>query len=185
MTGVVQTGKQNIIQAIQTYGRQLFGFIRKRVGTQEDAEDILQEVWYQLSSRPDTEIIDSVSGWLYRVARNKITDSYRKKKEEAMDEYAGDDEEEWMIPALWATEVTNPETGELQALFRETLLAALGELPEKQRNVFVMHELQDISLQEIADREKENIKTIISRKQYAVKYLRTRLEFVYQELLHD
>jgi RNA polymerase sigma factor (sigma-70 family) len=73
--------KQNIIQAIGDYGRQLFGFIRVRVNNNEDAEDILQDVWYQLSSQAKLDDIESISGWLYRVARNRITDTYRKKKE--------------------------------------------------------------------------------------------------------
>ena len=74
MTLVMAEKKQNIIQAVKDYGRQLMGFIRGRVHTDEDAEDILQEVWYQLSSHAKLEDIESISGWLYRVARNKITD---------------------------------------------------------------------------------------------------------------
>src|ERR1700710_2115280 len=78
--------KNNIIQTIKSYGQQLFGFIRSRVPTNEDAEDILQDVWYQLSNQSQPEEIDSMSGWLHRVARNKITDKYRKKKEDRLDD---------------------------------------------------------------------------------------------------
>jgi len=186
MSVVMTAEKQNIIQAIKSYGRQLFGFIRSRVRNEEDAEDILQDVWYQLSSQPDVTTIESMSGWLYRVARNRITDNYRKKKEEALDEWDGEEEEEdWSIPLLLTADKPDPETAQLQALFRESLFRALEELPENQRNVFIWNELQEITMQEIADREKENIKTIISRKRYAVQHLRSRLAFFYQELVND
>ena len=83
--------KQNIIETIKAYSRQLFGFIRSRVRTEEDAEDILQDVWYQFSNQPALDDIESVSGWLYRVARNKITDSFRKKRNESIEDYAYED----------------------------------------------------------------------------------------------
>ena len=174
--------KQNIIQAIGDYGRQLFGFIRGRVNTNEDAEDILQDVWYQLSSQAKFEDIESISGWLYRVAKNRITDTYRKKKTAILTEMT---EEEWIAPEFMSDNSGDPETPQLQKIFRETLLEALQELPENQRNVFIWNELEDKTLQEIADYEKENIKTIISRKRYAVQHLRKRLEFLYNEFLND
>ncbi len=176
-------GKQNIIQAIKDYGRQLFGFIRGRVNTNEDAEDILQEVWYQLSSQAKFEDIESISGWLFRVARNKITDTYRKRKTESWNAGEGDDDE-WIIPAFITSESNDPETEQLRKLFRETLFEALQELPENQRNVFILNELEDKTLQEIADEEKENIKTIISRKRYAVQHLRKRLENLYNDFIN-
>jgi RNA polymerase sigma factor (sigma-70 family) len=177
--------KQNIIQAIKEYGRQLFAFIRGRVNSNEDAEDILQDVWYQLSSQAKFEDIESISGWLYRVARNRITDNYRKKKTAALHDNQGEGEEEWMVPAFMAAQTNDPETTELQKMFRKTLLDALQELPENQRTVFILNEIEDVTLQEIADREGENIKTIISRKRYAVLYLRKRMEFLYNEFLND
>ncbi|MBI5858254.1 MAG: sigma-70 family RNA polymerase sigma factor [Sphingobacteriales bacterium] len=177
--------KQNIIQAIKEYGRQLFGFIRGRVNSNEDAEDILQDVWYQLSSQAKFEDIESVSGWLYRVARNKITDTYRKRKTETLNVTGADEEsDEWMAPAFIVTDSNDPETKQLEKLFRESLFEALQELPENQRNVFIWNELEEITLQEIADREKENIKTIISRKRYAVQHLRKRLESLYNDFLN-
>jgi RNA polymerase sigma factor (sigma-70 family) len=177
--------KQNIVQAIKEYGRQLFAFIRGRVSTTEDAEDILQDVWYQLSSQAKLDDIESISGWLYRVARNRITDKYRKKKTTAMQELHGKEEEEWMVPAFMSNQTNDPETTGLQKMFRKTLLDALQELPENQRTVFILNEIEDVTLQEIADRENENIKTIISRKRYAVLYLRKRMEFLYNEFLND
>ena len=186
MSLVMAEKKQNIIQAVTNYGRQLFGFIRGRVQTDEDAEDILQEVWYQLSSQAKLEDIESVSGWLYRVARNKITDTYRKKKEEALDDVdTVQDDDEWTVPSFMLAENYDAETAQLQKLFRQSLFDALQELPPNQRNVFIWNELNDMTLQEIARREKENIKTIISRKRYAVQHLRRRLEFLYNDFLND
>lgn len=171
--------RQHIIQAIKEYGERLFGFIRSRVYTNEDAEDILQDVWYQLSSQARLGDIESISGWLYRVAKNKITDTYRKKKVLRLNYPENDDE---ILPALM---MNDGEANQLRKLFWEILPEVLQELPPEQRNVFIWNELEEKTLQEIADREKENIKTIISRKRYAVQHLRSRLEFLYNELLND
>jgi len=186
MTLVMAEKKQNIIQAVKNYGRQLLGFIRGKVSSDEDAEDILQEVWYQLSSQAKLEDIESVSGWLYRVARNKITDTYRKKKEESLEDLGSEeDDDEWRVPSFMLADSHDAETAQLQKIFRQSLFEALQELPPNQRNVFIWNELNDMTLQEIADREKENIKTIISRKRYAVQHLRRRLGFIYSEFLND
>lgn len=179
------TEKNNIIQTIKSYGKQLFGFIRSRVPTAEDAEDILQDVWYQLSNQPATEDIESMSGWLHKVAKNKITDSYRKKKNEKINDDAfADKEDELSIANIFLAEPENIETKELQQLFWETLFTALEELPQKQREVFVLNELEDKTLQQIADMQGEKLKTIISRKRYAVKYLRKQLEDLYNEFMN-
>src|ERR1044072_3712707 len=87
------TSKTNIIQVVKDYGKQLYRFIRGRVSSDEDAEDILQDVWYQLSNTLDNEVINEVSGWLHRVARNKITDKYRKKKSELLDDLVYENED--------------------------------------------------------------------------------------------
>jgi RNA polymerase sigma factor (sigma-70 family) len=184
MSLVMTQKKQNIIQAVSEYGQRLFGFIRGKVSTPEDAEDILQEVWYQLSNRPETGMVESLSGWLYEVARNKITDNYRKKKTDAFPD-TENGEAEWVVPAFMTSDNTDPETEQLKKLFYETLFDALQELPEKQRSVFIRNELEDMTLQEIADKEQENIKTIISRKRYAVQHLRNRLAFLYDEFLNE
>ena len=181
----MENEKSNIVQTIKKYGRQLFGFIRSRVGTDEDAEDILQDVWYQLSNQPEAEAIESVSGWLHQVARNKITDRYRKRKDESLEDYSlYDDDGEINLKELLLADNNTPETEHLHQLFWEELFAALEELPENQRTVFVMNELEDITLQEIADRQGENIKTIISRKRYAVMHLRKRLEDLYNDIIN-
>lgn len=177
--------KQNIIQAISDYGRRLFGFIRGKVSSDEDAEDILQEVWYQLSSQAKLEDIESISGWLYRVAKNKITDNYRKQKSTGLAEEEDTDDDRWMVPSFMVSGEQDPESLQLRKLFRDRLFDALQELPPEQRNVFIWNELEEMTLQQIADREEENIKTIISRKRYAVQHLRKRLEFLYNEFLND
>ena len=177
--------RQNIIQAIQDYGRQLFGFIRSRVKTNEDAEDILQDVWFQFSNQPEAEAIESVSGWLYRVARNKITDRYRKKKNELLEDYSFYNEDgDVNFKEILLADNNNPETEHLRQLFWEELFSALDELPENQRRVFIQNELEDVTLQQIADKEGEKLKTIISRKRYAVLHLRKRLEALYNDIIN-
>jgi RNA polymerase sigma factor (sigma-70 family) len=176
--------KSNIIQTIKSYGKQLFGFIRSRVPTNEDAEDILQDVWYQLSNQSSPEEIDSISGWLYRVAKNKITDKYRRKKENSLDDFFTEDEEGLNIAEIFLADDSNPDTKELQQLFWETLFKSLEELPENQREVFILNELEEKTLQQIADMKNENIKTIISRKRYAVLHLRKKLEDLYNEFIN-
>jgi RNA polymerase sigma factor (sigma-70 family) len=178
--------KQSIIQTVTEYGTRLFGFIRSRVNTDEDAEDILQDVWFQLSTRGETETLESISGWLYRVAKNKIIDRSRKKREDLLEDYGTEDEDgELQLPEYLLSTFTDPSSDSLRKLFWEEFTNALDELPAKQRNVFVWNELEELTLQQIADKEQENIKTIISRKRYAVQHLRSRLEDLYNEFLND
>lgn len=182
---MADTRKQNIVQTVKDYGSRLFGFIRGKVNSDEDAEDILQDVWYQFTNTTATQTIEQVSGWLFAVARNKITDKYRKKTPELIEDFAYEDEDgEIRFGDILFADDQDPAMQELRALFWEELLAGLDELPEKQRSVFVKNELEDKTLQEIADEENENIKTIISRKRYAVQHLRKRLEYVYNDLMN-
>ena len=177
--------KQNIIQTIKDYGNQLFGFIRSRVDIDEDAEDILQDVWYQLSVLQQSEAIESISGWLYRVAKNKIIDRSRKKQALSLDDFAfEEDGESFYMSEILLNDKHKPETEHLRQLFWKELFAALKELPEKQRTVFVLNELEDMTLQQIADKDGENLKTIISRKRYAVQHLRNRLENLNKEIFN-
>lgn len=177
--------KQNIVDTVKNYSKRLFGFIRGKVNTDADAEDILQDVWYQFTNVSATQTIEEVSGWLFAVARNKITDRYRKKKPDLLEDYQyeGEDGELYFRDMLLAIK-ENPELEDFKDLFWEELFEALGELPEAQREVFVLNELEDMTLQEIADRSNENIKTIISRKRYAVLHLRKRLQYLYDELIN-
>ena len=174
--------QQRIIDAVQSYGKRLFSFIRGRVKSDEDAEDILQDVWYQLSSIVDTEPIEQLSSWLYRVSKNRIVDKNRKNKPLSLADFAYEDEEgELVYPEALLLDSTNPETELERELIMESLLFALSELPEKQRDVFVWNELENLTLQEIANKTGESIKTIISRKRYAVAQLRERLQDMYND----
>ena len=177
--------KPNIIQTVKAYGNQLLGFIRQRVNSEEDAEDILQDVWFQLSSVPEIEAIEQVGSWLYRVARNRIIDKYRKQKPELLEDHSYEDEEgEFNFKDILLADDGTPETVYMRDLFWEQFTIALNELPENQRNVFVWNELEDQTFQEISDRTGENIKTLISRKRYAVQHLRQRLETLYHEFVN-
>ena len=174
--------QQRILDAVQNYGKRLFSFIRSRVQSDEDAEDILQDVWYQLSAVVDLEPIGQLSSWLYRVSRNRIVDKHRKRKPLSLDDLAYEDENgELSYQEVLLADEVNPETELERAFFREQLFAALNELPQKQRDVFVWNELEDMTLQEIANRTGENLKTIISRKRYAMAHLRGWLQNLYNE----
>ncbi len=174
--------QQSIIYAVQNYGKRLFSFIRNRVKNDQDAEDILQDVWYQLSSIIDTEPIEQLSAWLFRVSRNKIVDKKRKQSTLSLEDLAYDDEDGEMgfTDALLSGGL-NPEEELENTFLKEMFFETLSELPEKQREVFVLNELEEMTLQEIADKTGESIKTIISRKRYAVAQLRKRLENIYNE----
>lgn len=182
---MAESKKQNILQVINEYGKNLFAFIRSKVNTDEDAEDILQDVWYQFTNTSTTQTIEKVSGWLFAVARNKITDKYRKQKPGLIEDYEyGDGEGEFYFKGILFSEDTDPATMQLRKLFWEELLVALDELPENQRQVFVWNELEDTTLQQIANKTGENIKTIISRKRYALQHLRKRLQYLYDDLFN-
>ena len=177
--------KQNIIQAVRDYGKRLFSFIRGRVNTDEDAEDILQDVWYQLSNVMNSEPIEQTGAWLYRVARNRIIDQYRRRQPVSLENemYSEAEEGEFHFKEILLAEDSTPETEHLRNLFWEELFSALDELPEEQRQIFIWNELEDISFQQIAERTGEKINTLISRKRYAVLHLRKRLEQLYKEII--
>lgn len=178
--------ERKISGVINEYGSKLFRFIRGRVPSNADAEDIAQEVWYQLSRVGELDSIEQISGWLFRVARNRITDNYRKQKTDLLeDEAFANDEGGFNFKDLLIADSTSPEDANLKEMFWEELFKALDELPENQKNVFVWNELEDQTFQEISDRTGVNIKTLISRKRYAVQHLRVRLELLYTEFFDD
>jgi RNA polymerase sigma factor (sigma-70 family) len=176
---------KNITSVISRFGKRLMGFIRQRVGNEADAEDILQDVWYQLTTTVDTEPIEQMSGWLFAVARNKIIDRYRKKKPESLEPMLldGDDKPAADFSAILLDESQNPENANLRSLFWKTLQTALDELPEEQRMVFIWNELEGIPFKEISEMTGENVNTLISRKRYAVLFLRERLLTLYHEII--
>ena len=173
-----------IIQAIGAYGKNLLGFIKRRVKNEADAEDILQDVWYQFSALVNAEPIEQTGAWLYKVARNKITDKHKKKSEALLDDFLADDEEDDAMDfkeILMADDKT-PETEYLRNLFWEQLFIALDELPEEQRQVFIWHELDDMPFAQIAELTGLNTNTLVLRKRYAVLHLRERLKQLYKEI---
>ncbi|OPC40600.1 RNA polymerase sigma factor [Elizabethkingia miricola] len=174
----------SLSEVVKDYGSQLFRFIKGKVSKTEDAEDILQEVWYQTSRLTNIDDLENVGAWLYSVTRNKITDNYRKKKSDSLEDYTYEDEDgSFSIKEiLLADDSNNPELKMFKDIFWDELMKALDELPDNQRRVFFQNEVEERTLQEIADEEGENLKTIISRKGYAVKHLRKRLKHLYNEL---
>ena len=176
--------RNNISQTIKSYSRRLLNFIKKRVDREEDAEDILQDVFYQFAG--NTKPIEQITAWLFRTARNKITDNYRKMKPELLEDIFSDadEEEEFLWNEVLFSDTSNPETEYVRNLFWSTLQEALDELPEEQRDAFVQHELEDIPFEKIAIQTGVPVATLISRKRYAVLHLRERLAILKDELLN-
>lgn len=178
-------GANAITQVIKDYSRRLLGFIKQRVAIDEDAEDILQDVFYQLAE--STEPIEQAGSWLFTVARNKITDKYRKKKLPLADDVfaqSNDGEESFDWKEMLLSPGENPETEYLRNLFWEELQQALDELPAEQREVFIQNEINDIPFKTIAEKTGVSVGTFISRKRYAVLHLRERLLLLKEELLN-
>jgi RNA polymerase sigma factor (sigma-70 family) len=164
----------------------LRNFIRRRVADPADAEDILQEVFYKLVEANRLLMpIDHVTGWLFRVARNRITDLFRKQKPEAFSEAAVEDKggELLQIEDLLPSPDAGPEALYVRSVLLDELELALDELPEEQREVFVAHELEGRSFKELAAESGVNVNTLLSRKRYAVLHLRERLQSIYDEFL--
>ncbi len=180
--------KLNISEIVKTYSDRLIRFIRKRVARSEDAEDILQEVFYQLAEADRmTKSIDQVASWLFTVARNRITDLYRKKKPDFLPEAFFEEEDDPEINALGdllADPGDSPEIVYLRSLVMEEVENSLNSLPVEQREVFEMNELEGLSFKQISEMTGEAVNTLISRKHYAVLYLRERLGILYDELIN-
>ncbi len=175
---------QRISEVVTREWSRLRGFIGRRVPDSRDAEDILQEVFYELVEANQRLMpIAHVSGWLFRIARNRITDLFRKKLPENFSDtaVAGEDGEMLHLEDL----LPSPEAGPELLYAREELMAelelALEELPEEQREVFVAHELEGRSFKELAAESGISVNTLLSRKRYAVLQLRERLQGIYEE----
>ena len=127
-----QSGTNSINKIVNEYGKKLFGFIRNRVPNNADAEDILQEVWYQLSRVVDVDSIDQLSGWLFQVARNKVTDNYRKKKDDFIEDftYENDEGEEFNFKDLLMADSPSPEEENLKELFWKNCLRLWTNYPK-------------------------------------------------------
>ena len=175
---------QQISEAIERERPRLRNFIRRRVPDQSDAEDILQEVFCELvEAYRMMKPLEQVTAWLFRVARNRITDLFRSKKREASTEPAVTTEDgetlQWedLLPAPDA----GPESAYARSVLLEEMDAALDELPEEQREVFVAHEFMGYSFKELAERTGVGVNTLLSRKHYAVLHLRERLQSIYDD----
>jgi RNA polymerase sigma factor (sigma-70 family) len=162
----------------------LRNFIRKRVPFEADVEDLLQEVFFELVRANRLMMpVEFVTGWLYSVARNRITDLFRKKKPVNFSDVSFEDEEGESLDfeSLLVSSDAGPEEEYLHKLLLDELEAALAELPEKQREVFVAHELEGRSFKDLAAETGTNLYTLIARKRYAVQRLRVRLQNIHDE----
>jgi len=172
--------------AVKTERRRLLDFIRRRVRSEADAEDILQDVFYQLaSSYSVTEPIEQLTSWLFTVARNKIIDWYRKRKPQSVPVDIPEDEARLGLADLLLDARQNPDDVYARTILWETFAEALDELPDNQREVFMMHEFEGKSFKEISEMTAEPINTLLSRKRYAVLFLREQLQELYEELFNQ
>jgi RNA polymerase sigma factor, sigma-70 family len=171
-----------ITATVTSYAKGLRGFIRKHVHNDADAEDILQDVWYQLSAVINTRPVEQVGAWLYRVAKNRIIDKKRKKSESTWNSAAGVDREEAQFGRFTPIADDDPETAYQGRMAWQRLWQALEELPPAQKQVFIWHELEQLSFAEIAEITGEPTGKLILRKHYAVMHLRKRLKIFYDEL---
>jgi RNA polymerase sigma factor (sigma-70 family) len=181
--------ERRIADAVESQQGRLRRFIRRRVGNAEEAEDILQDVFYELVlAYRLMEPIEHVGAWLFRVARNRITDLFRKKRPEAMPSgpaAIAEDGEALFLEDLLPSPDKGPGAEYARALLLEELEAALDELPEEQRDVFVAHELEGRTFKEMAAETRVSINTLLARKHYAVLHLRRRLQAIHDEFLRS
>jgi RNA polymerase sigma factor (sigma-70 family) len=176
---------QRISEAVAREGARLRNFIRRRVPDREDAEDILQDVFYELvEAYRLMKPIEQAGAWMFRVARNRITDLFRKKKPEALADQQTQtmDGEMLAIEELFPSADGGPEEVYARNVLLDELEEALGELPEDQRSVFIAHEIEGRSFKDIAAESGVSVNTLLSRKHYAVMHLRERLRRIYDEI---
>ena len=165
----------------QERGR-LRNFIRRRVADAGDAEDILQDVLYEVTvAYRLPEPIEQIGAWMYRVALNRITDLFRKNKPELLEDVLGSGEDGLMLEDLLPSAATGPEAEYARAVLLEELTLALEELTPEQRDVFIAHELDGLTFKELAAESGVSVNTLLSRKRYAVQQLRLRLQAIHDE----
>jgi RNA polymerase sigma factor (sigma-70 family) len=175
---------QRIADVVEREQSRLSSFIRRRVPDPRDAEDILQDVFYELVEANRLLMpIDHVTGWLFRVARNRITDFFRKKRPESFGEtaVAGEDDELMQLEELLPSPDAGPDALYARHVLLDELELAVDELPEEQRDVFVGHEFDGRSFKEMAAETGVSVNTLLSRKRYAVRHLRERLQRIYDD----
>jgi RNA polymerase sigma factor (sigma-70 family) len=178
--------RHSLSEAYQQEQARLLNFIQQRVPNLGDAEDILQDVFYRLVEANRLLMpIESLTGWLYQVARNRIIDLYRKQRPETFSDEArsAEGDEERLLDELLPSTEEGPAAAYARQSLMDELAQALGELTADQRDVFVAHELDGRSFKEISAASGENINTLLSRKRYAVLALREKLHHTYQDYL--
>ena len=174
---------QRISEVVKREQFRLRNFIRRRVPDPRDVEDILQDVFFELVEANRLLMpIEHVTGWLFRVARNRITDLFRKKKPESFSDAAvADEEDDLRLEDLLPSPDAGPDALYARHVLLDELEAAIDELPEEQREVFVAHELEGRSFKEMSAETGVSVNTLLSRKRYAVLHLRERLRSIYDE----
>ena len=177
---------RQIVETIERERGRLFHFIRKRVPDREDAEDLLQDVFSELvEAYRLVKPIEETGAWLFRVARNRIIDRYRRKKPEplgaAREVRDAEDREAGSLEDLLPSPDAGPEAAYARGVLLEEMDAALEDLPEEQRFVFVAHEIEGRTFRELAAQTGVPINTLLSRKRYAVLHLRRRLQTIHDE----
>ena len=175
---------QRIADVVEREQSRLRNFIRSRVADSRDADDILQEVFYELVEANRLLMpIEHIGAWLFRVARNRITDLFRKKKPEPFSEVGRVDEdgEFLQVEDLLPSPEAGPEAAYARSVLFDELVDAIDELPEEQREVFLAHEVEGRSFKELAAETGVSVNTLLSRKRYAVLHLRERLQSIYSE----
>jgi RNA polymerase sigma factor (sigma-70 family) len=190
-TKVPKVHTDNLEKLIVEYQPRLKAFIRKRVNSREDTEDILQDVFYQLTKTVNAAVnpIEEIAAWLFRVARNTIINRRVKKREKALPAWQSDDNDDEILAdfseVLFSHEASpSPEMDYLRSLVWEGLENALAELPPEQRKVYELTELDGIPVKEIAQATGVSVNTLLSRKHYAVLHLRKRMRQLYEELVN-
>ena len=174
-----------ISEVVRREQSRLRNFIRRRVSDPGDADDILQDVFYRLVEANRLLMpIDHVTGWLFRVARNRIADLFRKKKPERFTDAAVVNEDDELVPLeeLLPSSDAGPEALYARSVLLDEIEMAIDELPEEQRDVFVGHELEGRSFKEMAAETGVSVNTLLSRKRYAVQHLRERLQSIYDDV---
>jgi RNA polymerase sigma factor (sigma-70 family) len=172
--------------------KRLFDFIRRKVSSDLDAEDILQDVFYLFFNTLQKEPIEKISSWLYHVAENKIIDWYRKRKTVSLEKTRvssngknGENNIPLRLEDVLFDPLENPDNLYHRSTVWTLLSDALDELPPEQKEVFVMHELEDRSFKEISELTNTPVNTLISRKRYAILFLREQLKDIYEEFFNN
>ncbi|HEY1949753.1 MAG TPA: sigma-70 family RNA polymerase sigma factor [Bryobacteraceae bacterium] len=187
--GVTTDQNRRISEVIAREQARLRQFIRKRVADDSDAEDIFQEVFYELTDAYRLmKPVEQVGAWLFRVARNRIIDLFRSRRPAVLGNdsvFAAEDGETRPWEELLPSPDAGPEAAYARGVLLDELDAALEDLPEEQRDVFVAHEIDGRSFKELSEATGVSVNTLLSRKRYAVLQLRRRLQAIYQEFVKN